>query len=84
MNDAISTRKMPSENTRRSRVFSGIFPVEMASFIFLSEYRHTKAIFYLFYKITKVFPSFRDVSHVSTLRERVSSNQRLRRARVIL
>ena len=67
MNDVISTRKMPSENTRRSRVFSGIFLVEMASFMFLSQYRDTKAIFYLFYKITKVFSSFRDVIHVSVL-----------------
>ena len=29
MNGVISTRKMPRENTRRSRVFSGIFLVEM-------------------------------------------------------
>ena len=45
-------------------MFSGIFPVEMASFMFL--YRNTKAIFCLFYKITKVFSSFRDVIHVCT------------------
>ena len=51
----------------RSRVFCGIFPVEMASFMFLSQYKDTKAIFYLFYKITKVFSSFRDVIHVSVL-----------------
>ena len=34
---------------------SGIFPVEMESFTFLSQYRDTKAIFYLFYKIIKIF-----------------------------
>ena len=51
----------------RSRVFSCIFPVEMESFMFLSLYRDTKAIFYLFYKITMVFPSFRDVIHVLVL-----------------
>ena len=58
---------MPSENTRRSREFSGLFLIEMASFMFLSQYRDTKAIFYLFYKITKIFSSFRDVIHVSEL-----------------
>ena len=58
MNDVISTGKMPSENTGRSRVFSGIFLVEMASFMCLSQYRDKKATFYLFYKITKVFSSF--------------------------
>ena len=67
MNDVISTRKMLSGNTRRSRVFSGISPVEMASFMFLSQYRDTKAIFDLFYKIAKVFSSFRDVIYVSVL-----------------
>ena len=67
MNDVISARKIHSENTRRSRAFSGNFLVEMASFMFLSQYRDTKAIFYLFYKITKVFSSFRDVIHVSVL-----------------
>ena len=67
MNDIISIGKMPCKNTRRSRVFSGIFPVEMASFMFLSQHRDTKAIFYLFYKVTKVFLSFRDVIHVSVL-----------------
>ena len=55
MNDFISTDKMPSENTRRGQVFTGSFAVNIASFIFLSHYRDTKAIFYLFYKITKVF-----------------------------
>ena len=49
---------LPSENTRCSRVFPGIFLVEMASFMFLSQYRDTKAIFYLFHKITKVFSEF--------------------------
>ena len=49
--------KWPSGNARRSRVFSGIFLVEMTSFMFLSQYRDTKAIFYLFYIITKVFSS---------------------------
>ena len=44
---------------------SGIFLVEMASFMFLSPYRDTRAIFYLFYEITKVFSSFHDVIHVS-------------------
>ena len=67
MNDVVSTEKNPSENTRRSRVFSGIFLVEMASFMFLSQYRDTKAIFCLFYKITKLFSSFRDVIHASVL-----------------
>ena len=67
MSDVISTRKMPSENTRRSQAFTGIFLVELASFMFLSQYRDTKAIFYLFYKITKVFSSFRDVIRVSAL-----------------
>ena len=38
-------------------MFSGIFLVEMASFMILSQYRDTKAIFYLFHKITKIFPS---------------------------
>ena len=47
--------KMPSENTRRSRGFSGILPVKMASWMFLSQHRNMKAIFYLFYNITKVF-----------------------------
>ena len=67
MNDIISTRKMPSQNTRHSQLFSGIFLVEMASFMFLSQYRDTKAIFYLFYKITKVFTSFPDIVHLSVL-----------------
>ena len=35
---------------------------EMASFMFLSLHRDTKAIFHLFYKITKVFSSFRGIS----------------------
>ena len=48
--------KMPGENRRHSRVFSGIFPVEMVSFKF-------------FCKITKVFSNFRKVIHVSILRE---------------
>ena len=30
-----------------------VFLVEMASFMFLSQFRDTKAVFYLFYKITK-------------------------------
>ena len=48
--------------------FLGFFPVEMAlSFMFLSQYRDTKAIFHLSYKITKIFSSFRDVIHVSVL-----------------
>ena len=50
-------------------MFSGIFLVEMPSFLFLSQHRDMKAIFYLFYKITKVFSSFRDVIHVCFLRE---------------
>ena len=58
MNDVISTRKMPSENTRRSRVFSGIFLVEMVSFMFLSQYRDTRDIFYLCFKIKKVSSEF--------------------------
>ena len=52
---------MPLGNTRRSRVFSGTFLVEMASFMFLSQYRDTQTTFYLFYEITKVFSSFRDI-----------------------
>ena len=48
-------------------MFSGIFQVEMVSFMFLSQYRDTKAISYLFYKMTKVFSSFRDVIHASVL-----------------
>ena len=67
MNDVISTGKIPSENTRRSGLFSGIFSLDMASFMFLSQYRDTKAIFYLFYKITKVFSNFCDVIHVSVV-----------------
>ena len=47
MNDAISTGKMPSENTRRSRVFSGIFLVGMTSFVCLSLHRDTQVIFHL-------------------------------------
>ena len=35
--------------------------------MFLSQYKDMKAIFYLFYKITKVSSSFRDVIHVSVL-----------------
>ena len=50
-------------------ISSGIFRVEMASFIFLSQYRDTKAISYLFYEITIVFSSFRDLIHVSVLGE---------------
>ena len=65
VNDVISTGEMPSKNMRCSRVFSGIFPVEMAS----SQYRDTKAIFYLFYKLTKVFSSCRDVICFSILGE---------------
>ena len=66
-NDVISTGKMPGENTRRSPVFSGVFPVEVASFMFLSQYRDTKTTLYLFHKITIAFSSFRDVIHVSAL-----------------
>ena len=71
MNDDISTRKIPSENTRRSRVFFGIFLVEMASFMFLSQDRDTKAIFYLLYKIRRhsclctVIQNENDVNRVS-------------------
>ena len=35
--------------------------------MFLSKYKDKKTIFYLLYKITKVFPSFRDVIHVFEL-----------------
>ena len=52
MNDAISTGKMPGENTRRLRVFSGNFPVKMASFMFLSQHRDTQAIFYLLKRLS--------------------------------
>ena len=41
----------------------------MASLMFLPQYRDTEAIFYLFYKITKVFSSFRDVICLYTLRK---------------
>ena len=59
---------MPSEDTKPMvDFFQVFFPVEMASFEFLSQYRDTKAIFYLFYKITKIFSCFRDVIHVSVL-----------------
>ena len=58
---------------------SAIFLVEMASFMFLSQYRDTKTIFYLFYKITKVFSSFRDVIHVSVLATEVPGGNRRRR-----
>ena len=44
--------------TRGVAVFSGIFPVETASFMFLSQYRDTKAIFYLFYKKPRFFRFF--------------------------
>ena len=99
MNDVISTRKMPSENMWRSRVFSGIFLVEMVSFMFLSQYSDTKSIFYFFYKIPNFLSSFRDVIHVSVLqykmkmtstvflhsvRKRGSSNYSVRRTCVIL
>ena len=67
MNDVISTGKCVVKVRGVAEVFSGIFPVEMASFMFLSQYKDMKVIFYLFYKITKVFPSFRDVTHVSVL-----------------
>ena len=44
--DPISTKKIPG-NTRLSLVFSlGIFPIEMTSFMFLSQHRYTQAIFY--------------------------------------
>ena len=48
-------------------MFSSIFLVEMSSFMFLSQYKDTKATFYLFYKIIKDFSIFCDVIHVSTL-----------------
>ena len=71
----------------------------MASFLFLLQYRDTKAIFYLFYKINKVFTSFRDVTHVSVLKYKMkmtsvvslyserkcgSSYHSVRRTRVVL
>ena len=50
MNDAISTGKI-QENTRLYLVFSpGIFPVEMTSFMFLSQHGDTQVIFYLLNK----------------------------------
>ena len=82
MNEVISTRKMSSENTRRSRVFSGIFLVEMASFMFPSQCRDATTISYLFYKIKLEF-SWRysclctliqnenDTNHVSVLWEKM-------------
>ena len=74
---------MPIENTRRGQMFSDIFPFEMTSFAFLSQYRDTKATFYLFYKITKVFSSCRDVIHVSLLQYKMSSSyQNVRRTRI--
>ena len=45
MNNAISTGKIP-ENTQQRLVFSlGIFPFEMTSSMFLSQRRHTQAIY---------------------------------------
>ena len=67
INDITSTRKMPSENTRCSQVLYGVFPVEMASFRFLSQHRDMNAIFYLFYKISTVLLNFHNVIHVSVL-----------------
>ena len=58
MNDVISTGKMSDGNMRRNRVFSGIFLVETASFMILSQYRDMKAIFYLFYKNNQGFLEF--------------------------
>ena len=67
MNDVISNRKKSSENTRCSQLFSGSFLVEMASWMFLSQYREMKAIFYLFYKITKDFLNICDIIYIYTL-----------------
>ena len=36
--------------------FDAIFPGEMTLFVFLSQHRDTKAMFYLFYKITSALP----------------------------
>ena len=63
MTDVILTGKIPSENTRRSQAFYGIFPVEME--VQISQYRDTKATSYLFFKITKVFPEFVMTSSMS-------------------
>ena len=60
MNDVILNRKIPSGDT-------GYFLVGTVSFMFLSQYRDTKAVFYLFYEITKVFSSFPDVIHASVI-----------------
>ena len=73
MNDVISTGKMPS--ARGSSVFSGIFPVEM-TLMFLIQYRDTKCIFNLIYKITKVFSSVCDVVHVSVLKCKIKMTLR--------
>ena len=67
VNNVNTIGKMRNSNTRRSRVFSGIFPVEMASFMFLSQCIDTKAILDLFYKVTRGVSSFRDVSCASVL-----------------
>ena len=47
MNDAISTGKIPGNTWLRLVFLLGIFPVEMTSFMFLSQHRNTQAIFYL-------------------------------------
>ena len=53
-----------------AEVCSDTFPVEMASSMFLSQCRDTKATFHLFYKITKVVFEF-SLSHplLSILKE---------------
>ena len=56
-NDVISTeKKMPCGISIRdgASVFTHFSPVEMASFVFLSQHRDTKTMFDLFYKITSV------------------------------
>ena len=61
------TSFQPEKCLVKTRDVAECFLVEMVSFMFLSQYRDTKAIFYLFYIIIKVFSSFRDVSRVSVL-----------------
>ena len=58
-------KKVESENSWL--IVREQLPSEMTSFMLLSQYRDTKPTFYLFYKIIKVFSSFRDVVHISVL-----------------
>ena len=55
MNDVISKGKNAEwKHEAQPSVFKHIFPADMVSFMFLSQQRDTKSMFYLFYKITSV------------------------------